>query len=351
MLADRSQFAPDCLDRWFPLDRQDKYVTQLKTKVGFTRRRAECFVRLWAYLFLKQQFSRGENPNCPIDRLSLPDGFISCTHREAAELFYAHQDRGSPRAAGMTIDKLTDLGYLEKQFDGNTICLRIRSAFHPEERSGDRQTVEFILDDFDGRTDAIPVASFLARNYNWMSNSNSAYIPHRIARLLRQWAKEYSTGMRVLRRKDNLNPIGFYLLYPTAARSEENFFLPPKKSMHLSSTQEIDPLEMALPGDKSCMSVFVRSWAIDRPYLQHPQIIQLLEDAQIVLPQLRRDFPNLCDLYVLLLHPFYEQLTAVLGFQKTVCDPMSSVCWGYIAIDRFLTLDISDAILDLNLVG
>ncbi|MDY6938994.1 MAG: hypothetical protein SWY16_15145 [Cyanobacteriota bacterium] len=343
-----AKFSPQTLDRWFPLDRQYQYVERLKTQVGFTRRRAECFVRLWGYLFLKQQFSLGKPLAPPVDRLSLPDGFVSCTHREAADLFYADRDRGSPRAAGMTIDKLAALGYLEKQFDGNTICLRIRSVPQPENLAAASESLDFFLDAFDPRTDAIPVASFLARNYNWMSNGNMAFIPHRIARLLRGWAKRYPQGMRVLRRSDNLNPIGFYLLYPTAATSEENLFLPPKKSMHLSSTQEIDPLEMALPGDESCMSVFVRSWAIDRPYLQPPQILQLLEDSQQVLGQMQADFPNLCDLYALLFHPFYEKLTTVLGFQKTVCEPMSSVCWGYIAIDRFLALDISDAILDLD---
>ncbi len=35
--------------------------------------------------------------------------------------------------------------------------------------------------------------------------------------VLRQWASsQYPSGMRVLRRADNLNPVGFYLMYPTA---------------------------------------------------------------------------------------------------------------------------------------
>jgi hypothetical protein len=69
-------------------------------------------------------------------------------------------------------------------------------------------------------------------------NRNAKAIPHRISGLLRGWAKDYTTGMRVLRRVDNLNPVGFYLLYPTAEESEGNFFTSPNKSLHVSAINE-----------------------------------------------------------------------------------------------------------------
>jgi hypothetical protein len=58
-------------------------------RVGLTRRRAECFVRLWTYLLLKQQQELGDVLRQPLTQLQVPKGFVACTHREAAELFYS----------------------------------------------------------------------------------------------------------------------------------------------------------------------------------------------------------------------------------------------------------------------
>src|SRR5207237_9421198 len=120
-----------------------------------------------------------------------------------------------------------------------------------------------------------------------------------IARLLPEWAQQYSTSMRVLRRCDNGHPVGFYVLYPTAKESEKNFFLPPSKSLHLSSASEIDPITMAIPGDPGSTCVFVRSWIIDAPYMQQVNVCRFLEDVQTTLSQMQADFPNLCNLYAL----------------------------------------------------
>ncbi|NEP46313.1 MAG: hypothetical protein F6K35_46795, partial [Okeania sp. SIO2H7] len=56
---------PDQLNQWFPHHRQQEYVSLLMGRVGLTRRRAECFVRLWAYVWLKQVWLKqaGTNPN------------------------------------------------------------------------------------------------------------------------------------------------------------------------------------------------------------------------------------------------------------------------------------------------
>jgi hypothetical protein len=339
------------LDRWFPRLHQHRYVKLLMTPerrpVGLTRCRAEYFVRLWAYLWLKQNFTLGKVPQQPLKTLTLPQGFIPCTHREVAHVFYANKDRGSDRAAGMILDKLVALGLLDKRFNGNTICLQIRPLASTVEQPELTTRLRVKTDAFNPRTDAVLVANFLAQHYNWM-NKNIAALPHRIARSLRRWADCYPTGMRVLRRCDTLQPIGFYLLYPTAVVSEPNFFLSPGKSVHLSATEADDPMQMANPGDLNCTSVFIRCWAIDLPYLQHPQVVQLLKDCQQTLIQMQADFPNLCDLYALTIHPSIEQLAQVLGFQPTNGNSMMGIYWVYRAIDCFLNLDINEAIASLN---
>lgn len=342
---------PEFVDQWFSIEQQRTYTSMLVGRVGLTRRRAECFVRLWVYLLLKYQQESGTCLQQPLTKLQIPEGFIACTHREAAELFYCHQDRGSDRSAGMMIDKLLALGLLEKKFDGNcSYQIRALSSLMPSQPP--KAPTKIIVDDFNPRTDAVPVASFLARNYNWMSNNTTA-IPHKITRLLRQWAEQYPTGMRVLRCSETLHPVGFYLLYPTLSECEVNFFLPPSKSLHLSSASDIDPLKMATPKNSDCpqdsvTSVLVRSWMIDSPYKNWENVSLFLKDVQKTLVQIQMDFPNLCDFYTLVIHPQYEKLAISLGFQKIGADPKSSVYWMYTAVEQFLSLDIVEVISKLE---
>ena len=232
-------------------------------RVGLTRRRAECFIKLWAYLWLKQQ-QELNIPCAPVETLELPQGWVSCTCREAADLFYANSERGSDRSAGMMLDKLAALGLIKKTFDGNTLAIAIQPLPELQQTTAPPTLPPIQPDAFDPRCDAIPIANLLATNYNWM-NRNANAVPYRIAELLRGWADQYAKGMRVLRRRDNSTPVGFYLFYPTKRTSEVNFFGPASQGLHLSSTSDIDPFEMALPGDLECRSIFVRSWMIDTP--------------------------------------------------------------------------------------
>ncbi len=338
-----------CIDDFFGVEDRRKYVALLKGRVGLTRRRAECFVKLWAYLLLKQQQESGKICEHPLTELDLPEGFVACTHREANELFYAQEDRGSERAAGMMIDKLVALGLIEKEFDGNNICIRICSALpHIDKSTQPVESVELVTDNFNPRTDAIQAATFLARNYNWM-NKNTAVAPQMIARKLRNLAQQYPKGMRVLRRSDTQNPIGVCILYPVASESEENFFLPPSKSLHLSTASQKDPFNIAQPGDENCTSIFIRGFQIDLPYHNHHSLCQLLEDGRQTLIKMQADFPNICDLYTLTIHPSVESLALAMGFQKTSQDPQISLYWMYIALDKYLALDIEQAASILKL--
>ncbi|WP_404786156.1 hypothetical protein [Altericista sp. CCNU0014] len=325
------------VETWFPPDRQRVVTTEVLQRVGLTRIRAEYFTRLWIYLLVKETQAKTPTAKPPLLCLELLTEPVICTHREAANLFYSEKDRGSDRAAGLMLDKLAALGLIRKFFDGNTTRIEILPIPELLSAPQTRNIATVKPDAFDPRCDAIPVAQLLATNYNWM-NRNLHATPHRIAKLLRSWSQQYSTGMRVLRRTDNQNPIGFCLLYPVASTSEAKFFQDPNRGLHFSSESEIDPFVMAQPGDLDCLAIYIRSWVIDAPYIPQYQA-SFLQDAQQILHQMKQDFPNACDLYSMIVHPTYEALAASLGFQKMRNAP-SSIYWMYLALDRFLALDI-----------
>ncbi|MDX2097587.1 MAG: hypothetical protein SFW36_07405 [Leptolyngbyaceae cyanobacterium bins.59] len=331
------------LDRWISPKQQTEMVSRLGKRVGMTRTRAECFVRLWVYLLVKQHLAQQPSLKPPLPELTLPTGALSCTLREAAELFYSDKEQGSDRSAGMMLEKLAALGLIGKSFDGNTTRIAIQPLPELLHHPNSTASVKLILGDFDPRCDAIPVANLLAVNYNWMSR-NTASVPYRIAGLLREWASQYQSGMRVLRRSDNLNPVGFYLLYPTAKESEAKFFEVASKGFHLSVMRDVDPFKMATVGDVSCISIYIRSWMIDPIYMEQYRVL-FLKDVQQTLLRMQRDFPNLCDLHTMIIHPSYERLASALGFQKTNYDASQSVYWMYLALDRFLALDIDKAMV------
>jgi hypothetical protein len=340
------------IDQWFPVEQQHKYISLLKGRVGVTRRRAEYFVKLWAYLLLKQKQELGKRIQPPLSQLEIPDGFVSCTHREAYEIFYGQQDngRGSERAAGMMIDRLVSLGLIEKDFDGNSTCIRVKSLLsNLPDGSRSVKSTQLVTDIYNPRTDTIPVASFLARDFNFL-NKKTTVDPHRIVQILRVWAKQYPTGMRVLRRRDNQHPVGFYALHPIARESENNFFLPPRNSLFLlDSSKDADPFKIALSGDSSCTSICIRIWLIDSPYKQREHICLFLEDLQKTIVQMLLEFPNLCDLHTIAVLPRDEQLGSVLGFQKnSYSSQFSSGWWMYAPVDKFLSLSIERSLLPLK---
>ena len=70
---------PEILDQFFSKPQQQQYVQRLLGRVGLTRRRADCFVRLWAYLQLKQT----DSPES-LQQLKPIDVWVDCTCRAAA---------------------------------------------------------------------------------------------------------------------------------------------------------------------------------------------------------------------------------------------------------------------------
>lgn len=337
---------PELVDRLFPIEIQRPYVSMIQRRGGLTRRKAEYFVRLWAYLLLKQQEELNGRLPTNLKELQAPDGLISCTHREAAELFYQGQDRGSDRAAGMMIDRLVALGLLDKEYDGNSLCLQIRSLPDLELPSPD-QPVELFADAFNPRTDAISIANLYTRNYAPMIRDGAAM--SKVAKVLRIWSQQYATGMRVLRRSDNHTVVAASVLFPVASESEGYFFQQPSKSFYLTTDNPVDPFIMATPGDRTCLSIYIRAWVIDQPYLTVTTLCQLLEDAQQTLLKIRDDYPEICDLYSLIVHPIYERLRQVLGFERICEDHQKSFAWIHGSVDRFLETDMKQALSNLRI--
>jgi len=285
----------------------------------------------------------------PLQTLTLPEGWIDCSCREAADVFYSDRDRGSERSAGMMLDKLVALGLIRKSFDGNTTQIELLALpeLQADEANGAEAAIATVEpDDFDPRCDAVPIANLLATNYNWLSRNTDA-VPYRIANILRDWAEQHGKGLRVLRRCDNQNPVGFYALYPTQRESEIKFFAPPSQGLHLSQVAAEDPFKMAAPGDRQCRSVFVRSFVIEPAYLNIYQT-PFVQDAQKVLVAMQQDFPNLMDMYTLVIHPSYADLAQALGFQKASADPKLPLQWMYQAVDRFVALDIQKALAQIR---
>lgn len=320
----------------------ERYLALVMGRVGMTRRRAECFLRLWLYLLSKVAHQQGQPLSAPLIQLTLPPGWVDCSCGEAAAVFYSDRDRGSDRAAGMMLDKLVALGLIQKTFDGNTTQIQVLELPELQVTQPPEAIAEIVVDDFDPRCDAIPIANLLATNYNWLSRNTDA-IPYRIANILRDWAHLYRQGLRVLRRSDNQNPLGFYALYPTQRESEIKFFEPPSQGLHLSQVTAEDPFKMALPGDQQCRAVFVRSFVIEPAFLSTHRSC-FVRDAQTRLQAMQQDFPNLMDMYTLVIHPSYADLAHALGFQKTSADPKLPLQWMYQAVDRFVAIDVATAL-------
>lgn len=329
---------PGLLDTLFPPKLQQNYITALQRKDGLTRRRAECLIRLWGYLLLKLQAEELNDLPQPLLKLELPQGFVICTHREAAELFYAQEERGSDRAAGLMIDRLVALQFLEKNYDGQTLSLQVRPIPELLAMLSVQPLPALQVDAFNPRTDAVLVAQLMTRTYqDWIKNSGAAAF--RMSKGLRVWASQYNKGMRVLRRSDTLNPVGIMILYPTASQSEPYFFQTPNLEHLWTDDRGGDRFEMASPGDLACTSVYVRAWIVDTPYASAKTLCQFIQETQRTLLHLQEDFPSLCDLYAILIQPNHAALRQLMGFERVLQNSQQSQNWVYISLDRYLSLD------------
>ena len=344
---------PSLLDQWFPSERQTHYIQQIRKQINLTQRQAECFVRLWAYLLVKQQYGarkqRDSQQRSPIEclnKLDWVEGDVPCSHREAADLFYANSDRGSDRAAGMMLDKLVKRKLIVRTFDGNISRIQIQplaNIDHGLEPGTTLEAATCYADKLNPRRDTVFATQLLTQYYGWVT-ADAGTMAHKFKQALWQWTEGYPSGIRVLRCNRPQKVVGIYSLFPAAEQSNVHFFSPPSRGLYLLTAQDSDSLVMAKPGDQSCTVVYIRGWAVDRAYLTPASVQQSLEDMQQTLRQMQQDFPNLCDLYGLSVHPGAEAIAEVLGFQKTIQDSTLPVAWIYIPLEQFLEVDIARAV-------
>ncbi|ESA32012.1 hypothetical protein N836_28060 [Leptolyngbya sp. Heron Island J] len=337
---------PNDVEEWFPLAIQNQYIEHIVHQPGLriTRRQATYFVRLWGYGYLIQ---RGIN-HAPITHLNRQIDSFYCSHSDAADLFYT-QTQGTPRAAGQMLDKLASKTLLRRgEADGvaTRVSLNIPQNFElPEEEKDD----SFYPDNFDPRNDATLVANILEKLYSYDPERPESML-HNIKRGIRQWARQYPDGLRVLRRMSTKEPVGFAAFLPAHPDSEEKFDLSPSRSLHLSrlDVREEDPIKVATKGDPDCYTVFVRSWQIELNVWTYETACEFIEDSRITLKKIRDDFPNLSDIYTIAIHPLSEDFALTLGFRMTKADPDSSLRWLYMPLDRFLDLDYEDVLLNFD---
>ncbi|MEM9216732.1 MAG: hypothetical protein AAGD25_20575 [Cyanobacteria bacterium P01_F01_bin.150] len=346
---------PTLLDQWFPEARQKHYIQQVRKQVDITRRRAQCFVRLWAYLLLKHMamqqgasWSQGLANGTLVELIVMRDE-VPCSHREAADVFYANSERGSDRSAGMMIDELAKLKLLSRTFDGNISTIKIRPLANIEHGLAPTYPISLSTDDFNPRVDAVFAAQLLTTHYGWLAATDNSFTAYRINQALRKWSTLYPKGIRVLRQGTPPKLVGIYSLFPTAESANMHFFAPPSNSLYLSTERDDDPVTIAKPGDKNCTAVFIRSWAIETSILSQLSLEQSFLDMRQTLMTMRDDFPNLCDLYALSINPETEAIAQAIGFQKTVQDPDLPLAWLYIPLDQFLELDIRGVIARMDL--
>lgn len=331
------------VNEWFPPTHQNRYVEAIVRQSGIlTFKQALCFVRLWAYAL------KYSGQQSPIGTLKRHVGTFPCSHRDAADLFYYDQPRGSERSAGMMIDQLVAKNLVKREpFNGGATRLSLNIPTGFLLKGNHFHNIQLYTDTFSHRNDTALVATFLKESYSFV-NQSSKTTSFQIKKALRQWNKEYPSGLRVLRKISNKEPVGFTALFPTHPSCEENFDLPPSSSMHLCTLGNEDPIKVAQPGDKACYAVFIRSWQIKWCYWERTTVTQFLQDTQATLKQMQKAFPNLCDVYAIAIHPRLEDLAVKLEFRPLKADSNTSLRWLYTPLDRLLELDADEVLADFD---
>ena len=231
------------VNEWFPPERQTLYIENLLEKKAprLTRKQATYFVRLWGYGCLKDS-----SQQLPIKTLSRTVKKFSCSHSEAAALFYCDRpEGGSERAAGMMLKTLAQKGLVNLDARGKestVITLQILEGFLLKEVGSYGAQCE--VDTFNADEDATFIANFLVETYPWVY-----LLPKEpeiaIYNTLQQWAAQHPSGLRVLRKSADREPVGFATLFPTHAESRGKFFKSPRDSLYLCISKSDDPIKLA----------------------------------------------------------------------------------------------------------
>ncbi|MEM9807392.1 MAG: hypothetical protein AAF959_19180 [Cyanobacteria bacterium P01_D01_bin.56] len=336
---------PEKVDTWFPPEFQKRYTNHLIGKSGLTPTQARHFVRLWGYGHARHC----SDEHIPIQILKRKIGGFLCSQGDACKLFYADENKGTPRSAGLMMNKFETKQLVKREtFNGATtlVTLRIPSEFDLPVGS---QQDDVFIDAFDRRNDIPIVAHFLEELYSYDGN-RPADIKFNIQKGLRYWTRQYPAGVRVLRQSAKKQPIGFTSILPVHPDSARDFCLPPKGSRSLSRfvSAAADPIQMAEPNDEDCYIAYIRSWQLHPKLWTHENAQKLLEETQAILRRMHQEYPGLTDIYSINIHPRLEEFAFALGFQPMTADGDSPLRWIYMSLDRFLELDSEDVLLDFD---
>ena len=335
------------LDQLFPLKYQERYARHIKGQRDLSPIRARYFVRLWAYACL----CRKGPPYKPIQTLDskLYDFPLLLSQADAQKIIYAGQK--STRAAGLMLKRFEEANLIQCQpFKGTKteITFNIPIEFNLLENTAE---IGVFPDAFDCRKDLLSVRLFLKELYSVNTKIPERQLEANITWGLRNWAKRYPKGMRVIRRTSDREAVGFLTIMPVSLKSEENFFEDPHESLHLSqfSSRGEDPIKIAEKDEADCYMVYIRSWQIHPELWTHKNVLALLEETKRTLLVIKSDYPDLSVIYSMTIHPRLEKFAHALGFKTTSLISNASLRWLCIQLDTFLKINSESVVKGFSL--
>lgn len=345
---------PEAVQIWFPPALQARYVNHILMQsesqaarcVKLTYTQATHLVRLWGYAYVKHYGIS----HTPIKALTCRVDSFFCSHSEAANLLYADREiEGTARSAGLMLKTIESMSLIQcKSTKGSPtkIRLNIPLAFELPEKS---QESKIFPDKFNPRRDAPTVANFLKVLFHYDAGTSQS-LGRDITKVLREWSQRYPDGLRVLRQEKTRKPVAAVTVFPIHSNSESKFDLPPSESLYLHKIRKKakDPIQFAEPGDPNCYIAYIRCWHIKPGLWNHETVLQFIEETKTMLRQMHQKYPELSDIYSIILHPNHEDFVSRLGFDITRSDPNISQRWAYIALDDFLELKSEELLKDFS---
>lgn len=345
--------SPNDVQTWFPAALQQRYVDHILMQsnshagsVKLTHVQAQHLVRLWGYAYIKQHGI----VQSPIKALSRRVDSFFCSHSEAASLFYAERDGGgTARSAGLMLRTFESKSLIQcESSKGSPTKIRLNIP-HPFDLPAEDPKGDVVPDAFRPRLDASTLANLLTVLFHYDAERAQVF-EHDLNRVLREWFKRYPKGLRVLRQVKSKKPIAVVTAFPVHPESGEKFGLPPSESLYLNRIRQraADPIQFAEPGCLDCYVAYIRCWHIKPGWWSPKTVLQLLQETRSMLQQMHQDFPELCDVYSIVLHPHHEDFAVRLGFDITRTDPQMSQSWAHIALDRFFELNPTVLLQDFD---
>ncbi|MEM0978663.1 MAG: hypothetical protein AAGH78_00175 [Cyanobacteria bacterium P01_H01_bin.58] len=350
------ELVPEDVQTWFPPKVQQRYIERITAQSAkhpggcgiLTEVQARHLVRLWGYGYLKDYGLE----HAPIKSLNRKVSRFVCTYAQAATLFYADREKlGNARSADEMLKKLASKGLIQcssSQGSPTQISLNIRPDF---ELPLDAHGADVYIDKFDPRNDAPTVANFLKGLYVYDA-ARVASLERDITRGLRQWAKAYPEGLRVLRQQEQskAKAIALAAIFPVHPESEIVFDQPPSDSLYLGrfKHRSQDSIRLAELGDPECHVAYIRAWHIKPGLWDCENVLKLVDDNKTMLRKMQQEYPELSDVYSILIHPRLADLATTLGFEVMGVDPRMALSWIYMPLDHFLDLDAGELLRDFD---